>query len=236
MIDSLQNSAPIMATGLGESFQMNGIDLLTSIEMLLVKDYDNQMRSLGKQIKGSTKIKEAYRGQIEGYQNLLTRPTVKKGDDKKTESVAITASEYDQFLGVPKEYVYNLETNKVEERASTTLEPLKSLGNNLKTLQSEHKKKYAQVSVPKGPANTKALSKPPASPKTPTEYYVAKDAVNSMIDNVKLKLESLNEQSELNSLSLQSLTNQRKIAFETISNLVNKQHDSVATMVRNLKG
>ena len=64
--------------------------------------------------------------------------------------------------------------------------------------------------------------------------YVPKEQIEARIEIYKSKLESLNEQSELNSLGLQTLTNQRKIAFETVSNIIKKQEDGVGTIIRNI--
>jgi chromosome segregation ATPase len=59
-----------------------GLDLMTSIQLLLVQDYDNQLKHLGKQMKVANQVKKAFRQEIESLQAMLTRPTREIGDHK----------------------------------------------------------------------------------------------------------------------------------------------------------
>ena len=59
-----------------------GLDLMTSIQILLVQDYDNQLKHLGKQMKVANQVKKAYRQEIESLQKMLTRPTREIDDHK----------------------------------------------------------------------------------------------------------------------------------------------------------
>lgn len=203
----LQN---VSAQGLSGS-ELNGIDLLTSIQIMLVKDFDSQLKSLGKEMKGITKVKQAYREDIEKLQSLLTRKTEKvnsKGKEKKDgkETVLLTPDEK-ELLNQDLEYRFNTHLMELQSDPTTifgTIEP------------------YAEK---------KSGGRNP----TTEGYYIEKDTIEKKLELKKEKLEALNEQSELLSLRLQSMTNQRKIAFETISNLVSKQHEGTATIVRNMR-
>lgn len=197
----------------GGAPQINGMDLIASIQILLIQDYDTQLSSLSKQIKGATKAKTLYRQEIEGYQRLLATKTYKingKGQEKKDgkETVKIELESDTLTLFEKKnEYVIDPKTGEAITHTST-LPPDEVIKEIFKKDKGHNQ----------------------------FEFYVEKDAIEKLIEGQKLKQESVNEQSELMSLSLQSLTNQRKIAFEAISNIVSKQHETLSSIVRNLKG
>lgn len=191
-------------TSAGGDFNIT--DFMTFIQILLVQDYDDQLRSIGNQMKGIAKIKNAYRQDIEKLQKFLMKPSKERdGDGTKSETVEVTKDELDNILNQSFEYL--LQDGKMVAWPTDifgTIEPVDS----------------------KGGTRGNPIKK----------YFVTKEAIESKMENVKSKLESHNEQSELMSLQLQSLTNQRKIAFETVSNITSKHHDTLATIVRNMKG
>lgn len=202
----------IQASGLNDSFSHNGIDLLASIQILLVQDYDNQLRHVGKMMKGGTAIKAEYRKVMEFLQNMMTRKTekIKDKDDKEQDAIYVTKEEYalwkDNFENI-SEFSWDLGSNK------------------LLPYNSPAPKEEGNLIV-----NTKRTAN-----RNIDGYYLNKSVLSARLENYKLKLESVNEQSELNSLGLQSLTNQRKIALETVSNLVSKQSEGVSTIIRNMR-
>lgn len=197
----------INASGGAGGASLNGIDIVTSIQLLLVQDYDNQLQDMGKQIKGTMKCKQKYREEIQKLQTLLTKQSTKFQDDhdnkklRGKEAIPMTKQEEETINKNIFEYIPDPKTG----------EPIPHKTTELGQLEGSYKKGN------KG------------------EYYVPKEQIEKLIENLQLKLNTLNEQSELLSLNLQSLTNQRKIAFETISNLVNKQHEGLASITRNIK-
>ena len=80
MIDFI--SSTVSATGGANGSGLAGLDMITSIQILLVQDYDDQLRSMGNQIKGTTKAKQAYRQDIEKLQNLQLKPVRGEKKDK----------------------------------------------------------------------------------------------------------------------------------------------------------
>lgn len=199
--------ASINASGAAGGANLGGIDIVTSIQLLLVQDYDNQLQDMGKQIKGTMKCKQKYREEIQKLQTLLTKPSTKIADNdhatalKGKDCIKMTKPEAKVINENIFEYAVDPNTGEVIPHQTTDLGQL-----------TPSEKKEGQ----KG-------------------WYVPKEQIENLIENLKQKLDTLNEQSELLSLSLQSLTNQRKIALETVSNLVNKQHEGLAGIARNIK-
>jgi hypothetical protein len=76
-------STPLVgSTDLESHGNLAGLDLITSIQILLVQDYDNQLKHLGEQMKVGNQVKKAYREEIEGLQKMLTRQTHEFNDQK----------------------------------------------------------------------------------------------------------------------------------------------------------
>lgn len=179
-----------------------GPDLMTAVEMMLVQDYDDQMRSKAAEVKTATKVKKAYREVIQQLNQMLMRESKKvdyKGDnDDKKDSVAVSQSELN-FLNEDISYVGNSETLSVEEQ-STQL-----TGDD-----------HINGTTSGG------------------SLYVTKESIEAKIEAYKMKLETVDEQTELMSIDLQTLTNQRKIAFETVSQIIRKQDEGMSTIVKNI--
>lgn len=79
---NLPTHSTVGGTGLDSTGTLAGLDLITSIQILLVQDYDNQLRHLGEQMKTANQVKKAYREEIENLQKMLTRET-REFDDQK---------------------------------------------------------------------------------------------------------------------------------------------------------
>lgn len=219
MIDYIP-PATIGATSGNTGSKLNGIDILTSIQILLVQDYDDQLQSLGNQIKGTTKVKQAYRKEIEALQNFLIKPNAKGKDGKETkgdDAKAALTTEEESILNGNQEYFFDPRYIDDPEKQGLNHRSDPTLGKT----HVDKKPVYG-----KGKDSKKVIG---------YTYEVKKKDIETKIEQYKQKLETLNEQSELMSLGLQSLSNQRKIAFETISNLINKEHEGIATIVRNIK-
>lgn len=73
----------------------NPIELMSYVEMLLVSDYDAQMKDLAENIKRATKLKEAYRQHKSALNDLLGKERVGEDKDKvelTTEGLALLES------------------------------------------------------------------------------------------------------------------------------------------------
>ena len=209
MIDFI--SSTVSATGGANGSGLSGLDMITSIQILLVQDYDDQLKSMGNQIKGITKCKQAYRQDIEALQNLQLKKVI--GDNK--DKISLSEDEFNHILNGNYLHQADPATGKLTTEDPPQKDP------TLDKSEGTEKKHYDQK-------NGKQVY-------SHSTYTVRKEVVDTKIEQLKQKLDTLNEQSELNSLSLQSLANQRKVAFETISNLINKEHEGIATIVRNIK-
>lgn len=196
----------IQGSGLNSDSLMAGLDLITTIQILLVKDYDNQLRGIQRQMKGAIEVKKAFRQDIEELQKILTKSS-KKIDDK-----------------------FYVEINTPSERAALNRDN-NHVVDPITGEKISHKIPYEKPEGKDGNTFFENNFK-----EKDRKQYIEKDQINNKIEEINQRLERVNEQSEITSLTLQSLTNQRKIAFETVSNLVRKGHDTISTMVRNMNG
>jgi hypothetical protein len=183
-------------TGLESTGTFSGLDLITSIQILLVQDYDNQLKHLGEQMKVANQVKKAYREGIESLQQMLTRET-KEFDDQK-DFVEVKSGEENLI-----DYDTTMIGNEFADRPDQVVQV--------------QKKYEAMDSHWDGDIR-----------------YVRKADIERRINGLDTKLDSVNEQSEVLSLKLQSLTNQRKIAFETVSNVFQKEAETLNSIVRNM--
>lgn len=194
MID-INVTQPVNGSGLNGDGMLSGLDLISSIQILLIQDYDNQLKHIGSRMKIANEVKKAYRQDIETMQKFMTRDTRKIGDHK--DWVWVSNSEK-EFLNTDTTHIGNqfAENPKDRVRSQSQYEPIEFKDDN----------------------------------------YVRKTTIDSKINMVQTKLDTVNEGSQLTSLQLQSLTNQRKIAFETLSNLVRKEGDTLNSIIRNMIG
>lgn len=196
----------ITGTGLNQDNALGGLDLMTTVQLLMVKDFDNQLRHLGREMKMMNQAKQKYRETIEQNQNLLLR----ESHDDKNPKVNLTSQEYNEIFLQNDEIIIH-PTEMELEIIPKTYEPTDSDGT---PLEMGHLKWENNRPV----------------------YEVEKNKIETKISTMNLKLDSLNEQSEQLSLKLQSLTNKRKTAFETVSNIIHKEAETMGTFVRNLLG
>ncbi|MBU0505922.1 MAG: hypothetical protein ABII18_07660 [bacterium] len=189
----------IKATNFENKSALNGVDLMTSIQMLLVQNYDDQLKDTANQIKLTTKVKKAYREKIQELNKMLNKKTQKKGNDDCV------------YLSIDERYRqahdYNIQADMTTGEVRAYRETYSPCG--------EVQREKDQNEDVKG-------------------YWVKVSAIENHVESYKQKLDSLNEQTELMSISLQSLTNQRKVCFETITNIVKKTGDCLSGIVRNV--
>lgn len=179
-----------------------GLDLMTSVQVLLVKNYDEQLAGIKDQMESALAVKQQYRKDIEALQKLLTKKSEKIDDAYR---ISLDTPEEKDILRKESDYQPNLEAEPGESRVQ------------------DHSTQQTW-----GEFNANTIGKD-------GKTWVKKEQVESKLEGLQQKLEGINEQSEITSIQLQSLTNQRKIAFETLSQLVRKQHETLGTMVRNLQ-
>lgn len=78
----------------GNLFGNSGVDVSLYVQLLLVKDYDDQLKDSAKQIKISTKLKEAYRRQKQTISELYGKDKDKDGKVELTRAeLALLESE-----------------------------------------------------------------------------------------------------------------------------------------------
>ena len=83
-------------------------------------------------------------------------------------------------------------------------------------------------------SSSEASENPVSGTNVAGSLYVDKEKISTAIEQYKMKLDTVNEQSELMSIDLQTLTNQRKIAFETVSQIIRKQDEGMSTIIKNI--
>jgi len=98
----------------------NGLDATINIQLLLMRDCDEQLRDLGNQIKANNMIKKEYRKQIQGYRAILLKPGVdengkKNSDDSKNTYRTLTPAEA-RTLIKPEMYFEDPQTHQILSR------------------------------------------------------------------------------------------------------------------------
>ncbi len=205
MLESIspQTLAP---SGLQSEGFLPGLDLMASLQVLLIQDYDSQLKHLAQTMKAQKNVKQAYRKDIQALHQALLKQTIKIKDK---EYVRVEGESAKAAINKRAEYVPQLETGGI----STF-----SQGED-KLVENKRWKDEGDIGQAKGSGDV-----------------VEKEKLQQKIELLNQKLDGFNEQSELTSLQLQTLTNQRKVAFETLSNLIAKESETLTTIVRNLKG
>lgn len=199
----------------------SGLSVVQQIQIMLVEDYDNQLKGLAGQIKGTTDIKKAYREEIQHLNKLKSFKVVKDGDKEYYE---INSDDLKK-LGFDSSSKQSLGDEFFQDKYFTTdsegevMTGIVEGSNPFDTYEDKGIK-------------IKEFDKNDGSPQT---IRISKDLVDAKVENYNSKLENHNEQSELMSLTLQSVTNQRKIAFEAVSNILKKQNDGQSSVVQNMR-
>lgn len=196
MLDSI-HATPTLNTSAAERSLLNGIDVMSMVQILLIKDYDEQLRHTGSNIKGIVNAKKKYREQVGWVRSLLNNPSKNFDSDHLEKVVKITRSDLKRLKG---------------------LQEFLPLPDGTSKGRAKH---YGDVNESK-------------RGKTKTHVYVQAQDLEKIIEGMKEGLDTLNEQSEMTSLSLQSLTSQRKIAFESLSQLIHNQSGALQSIVRNI--
>lgn len=212
MIDTIGKQHDVnFMTSISSPQGISGLDVMEGLELLLVKDYDSQLQSMAKSMKESIDIKSSYRDYINKLKGFLMRePHKLDGRDGKYVTLQKTSvndpSKTNEYKMVTNPQDYSInEKGEVFNYGSADITYISPTKTNL-NLDG-----------------------------TVESYEINTNSIEKMIEQYNSKLDTLNEQGEIVSLQLQSLTNKRKIAFETLSNIISKSHDSINTIIRNIK-
>ncbi len=205
------------ATGIGETGAATGsasaTDYLVLIEMMMVKEQDTQLKELAKQIKGFSNVKKGYREQLEALQKLMILPSVNDKGKVKSDG---------KYINLPTES-YNLINQRSDTGSKQAL--IREVYYNPTTGKTESRPMTGLEKIKEINPNRKNKD----------GCLIEKAALENMIQLLNEKKDAVTEQSDLTNTALQSAVNTRKNCVETISTLVNKQHDVMSTIIRNIK-
>ncbi len=207
-INTINSSQSVLS-----SDSLSGLDSMTAIQLMLMQEYDSQLKDAGNQIKVVSQLKKAYRGEIQKLQALLYKPTVEKTgkeNDKDGKYISLTPEEYDS-IKTGKQYYYDPKSDQILQTDASTSANIK------------------------GEPTLKASTGFRWFKPVPTSYQVRKEDIERRIESMNEEKESLNEQSSQLSLQVQSLANMRKISLETASNCMSKQSEGLSTVARNIR-
>lgn len=230
---------------------MKAESLMLQMQMLVAKDFDEQMRSVGDQIQFLSKIKQSYRDHIGNIQNFMAQnPNSSRNDGKKF--IAANFSQMAELTGNLVSYDYDLE-KKTSAPAPMTLNDTGQHDTLSEAVPDD------KVAVPKkdGKFKTTDLHAYFAQGATLTDKdaacdYAKKvgdddgnlpfyfghtgntdkngmpifcaftDALDKMAEEIKNKLSLVEDDAEHLSTSLNQLSAQRKEALEKAGELANK--------------
>lgn len=171
----LNTSENIQSSGLSGNGLLAGLDLMTSIQVLLVQDYDNQLKHLGNQMKVANQVKKNYRQNIEKVQKMQIASTHKMKD--------AGGNEQTDFVEISKEQLSFLQqdwTHTGNEFAESEKEKILS---EWKAMDFPFVEREGKIYVRKPDLENKVNT-----------YDTRLDTVNEQSELMSLKLQSLTNQ------------------------------------------
>lgn len=203
----------LVSGGINDSGALSGLDIMATIQILLIQDYDSQLKHLANTIKANNKVKAKYRKDIEELQKLNSQVPIKNEDDGLyyTEVPYKTATDFGEI----NHYAGDYETG---------------------TLIQEKDPRHPKKGKIENPYKHFNKFKVEGDDDKHNIYAIPKDSIQSKIELITTRMETFQDQNEMINTQIQSLTNGRKISFETLSNFVSKENETLSTIVRNMKG
>ncbi|EKD41501.1 MAG: hypothetical protein ACD_73C00690G0004 [uncultured bacterium] len=201
-----------------------GLDAIMAIQLLMMKDCDEQLKSLGQEIKITKVLKTAYRKEIQTLQSLLLSPHVnKKGDVPKKDDKA-------EYIKVSPD-IFNTTGNAKNNNLNYGLKNGVSYNYDEKTgtVNATETGEYGEIT------GNPIYDKNDRKHRVIIGYTVRKEDVEKRMEMLNGEKDNLNDQSTEFSLQVQNITNIRKTALETVTNVMSKQNEGLSTIIRNYR-
>lgn len=225
--------------------------LMLQVQILVARDFDEQMRHIGEQIRFLSDIKSSYRQNLEKLQNFMAQsPDGSRKDGRKY--IPATFSQMTDLFGCFKTYDYDLESQTVTEGSLSLrdngdkhdLDKKDESGKaevpnaDGKSFTDDFQAYFAKGALIKDPAAARAFAKKAGSDNTTLPFYyghanntdesgaplfaVYVDQLDRLAEEVKSRLSAVEEDTERLSVDLNQIAAQRKAALDGANQLLQK--------------
>jgi hypothetical protein len=225
--------------------------LMLQVQILVARDFDEQMRHIGEQIRFLSDIKSAYRGNLEKLQNFMAQsPDGSRKDGRKY--IPATFAQMANLFGCFKTYDYDLEAQTVTSgslslRDNGDKHDLDKKDENGKaevpntdgkSLADDFQAYFAKGMSIKDPAAARDFAKKAGSDNSTLPFYyghtentdesgnplfaVYVDQLDRLAEEIKSRLSAVEEDTERLSVGLNQISAQRKAALDGANQLLQK--------------
>lgn len=226
--------------------ELKAESLMLEVELLVAKDFDEQMRTIGEQIKFLSDIKKKYRENINHLHNFLTQNTNSSRKDGQR-YIEASAKQMEKFMDALVVYDYNLENQTCDENSllihsngdNQSLDEKNWTSNENGRIKTQDLKNYfAKGSQFQNPGEARKHAQTLGDDNNHLPFYyghtnnqyengfpkfsVFVDDVEKFMDQLKNKLTNVEEDTEKLSVSLNQISAQRKMAIDGIYQLIQK--------------
>lgn len=212
-------------------------------QILLARDYDDQIKHVGEQIKLLNKVKKLYRENL----NLINGTMAQKIQEKdKKPIIKLTPAQAADVLESFRTYHYNLERPQDEIVSEPMMINDSGKGHELdgidiqdgQVVATDYIETFEDLSNLDGSKEAKDLAKKMGGDKTERMFYIDKekdwgkdgvpkvcfyvDAMEQYVEIINNKLKDVEADAEEMGLKLDQLTSKRKTALDLVSQMIHK--------------
>lgn len=258
-MNSIANINPVSILNQLNAGEMSASSLMLQVQMMVTKDFDEQMRTIGKQIKFLGNIKQGYRDKINTMQNfMIQNPNSSRKDGKRY--IEASAEQLTEFFGAMTETKYDLDQLTSSEQPIL----ISDSGANHKLDDEGYAKNqnghistgdlasyFSQCSQIKDPEEACDFAKKVGDDNTSLPLYfghtnnkfddgrpkfsVLTESVDKMLEQVKGLLSDVEQKAEELGTELNQLSSQRKSALDGAYQLIRKSEEMKSNTISKIQ-
>lgn len=196
---------------------MSAEALMVQVQLLMTKEFDNQLQDISKKIKFLNDVKKQYRENINVLQKLTAQNPITEKNGKRW--VHASFKQMNDVSNALVEYDYNLESMETKEK------PMNDWGDFFQHPELASK---IQDKNSDRPYYWKYSERnEDGSPK----LSVLVDALDKMLEQIRNRMSDVEEEAEQLSVKLNQLTSQRKSMLEGASQIIRKLEEVTTNTV-----
>lgn len=206
---------------------MSAEALMVQVQLLMTKEFDNQLQDISQKIKFLNDVKKQYRENINVLQKLTAQNPVTEKNGKRW--VHASFEQMNDVANALVEYEYNLENKETKEK------PLTDWGDF-----------FSKDAATKNPIQQAELACKIQDKNSDRSYYwkygernedgspklsVLVDALDKMLEQIRNCMSDVEEDAEQLSVQMNQLTSQRKSMLEGASQIIRKLEEVTTNTV-----
>lgn len=253
-----KNSVVSMLDSLSQN-NLSAETMMLQVQMMVTKDFDEQIRTIGKQIKFLGNIKQAYRDRIQNIQNfLIQNPNTSREDGKRY--VEASAEQGAELFGSMVEVNYDLVSMTTQEvplqisdsGANHKLDDEGLVAKGTGEIGADGIAKFfsdcGQIDDPKQACD---FAKKAGDDNTSLPFYfghtnntfedgspkfaVLVESIEMIVEQMKGKLSDVEQESEELSTNLNQLSAQRKAGLDGAYQLIRKAEEMKSSIINKIQ-